>query len=200
MEARSEVWSGHYTQTDPIGIAGGLNTYGYAGGDPVNFSDPFGLCPHCVGAVIGAVSELAIQGATGSWSGQAVVAAAVAGGISGGLSVGGGLLRVGLQAGASVVDGWARAGFRGDSYGAGEVFADAVGGAAGELAGEAARGALAVGREAVPVVVRVGRRASGVTLGTAGELYEAVPAAAAGGTAGAIVGALTTGEEDEKNR
>ncbi len=34
-----------FTQTDPIGIAGGLNTYGYAGGDPINFSDPFGLCP-----------------------------------------------------------------------------------------------------------------------------------------------------------
>jgi hypothetical protein len=27
-------------------LAGGLNLYGYAGGDPVNFSDPFGLCPH----------------------------------------------------------------------------------------------------------------------------------------------------------
>jgi uncharacterized protein RhaS with RHS repeats len=32
-----------YTQQDPIGIAGGLNLYGYAGGDPINFSDPFGL-------------------------------------------------------------------------------------------------------------------------------------------------------------
>ena len=36
---------GLYTQQDPIGIAGGLNLYGYAGGDPINFSDPFGLCP-----------------------------------------------------------------------------------------------------------------------------------------------------------
>jgi len=33
-----------FTQEDPIGLAGGLNLYGFAGGDPVNFSDPFGLC------------------------------------------------------------------------------------------------------------------------------------------------------------
>ena len=35
--------SGLFTQEDPIGIAGGLNLYGYANGDPINFSDPFGL-------------------------------------------------------------------------------------------------------------------------------------------------------------
>lgn len=44
-----------FTQTDPIGIAGGLNTYGYANGDPMNFTDPFGLClddddPRCLSA------------------------------------------------------------------------------------------------------------------------------------------------------
>lgn len=32
-----------FTQEDPIGLAGGLNLYGFAGGDPVTFSDPFGL-------------------------------------------------------------------------------------------------------------------------------------------------------------
>ena len=37
--------SGQFTQQDPIGIAGGLNLYGFADGDPVNFSDPFGLDP-----------------------------------------------------------------------------------------------------------------------------------------------------------
>jgi RHS repeat-associated protein len=41
--------SGQFTQTDPIGLAGGLNLYGFAGGDPVNFSDPFGLCPEYAG-------------------------------------------------------------------------------------------------------------------------------------------------------
>jgi RHS repeat-associated protein len=37
--------SGQFTQADPIGIAGGMNAFGLAGGDPVNFGDPFGLCP-----------------------------------------------------------------------------------------------------------------------------------------------------------
>jgi RHS repeat-associated protein len=37
--------SGRFTQPDPIGLAGGLNVYGFANGDPVSYSDPFGLCP-----------------------------------------------------------------------------------------------------------------------------------------------------------
>jgi uncharacterized protein RhaS with RHS repeats len=36
--------SGQFTQPDPIGLAGGLNSYGFAAGDPVGFWDPFGLC------------------------------------------------------------------------------------------------------------------------------------------------------------
>jgi RHS repeat-associated protein len=40
--------TGRFTQEDPIGLAGGMNLYGFAGGDPVNFSDPFGLCPSCL--------------------------------------------------------------------------------------------------------------------------------------------------------
>ncbi len=34
---------GRYLETDPIGQAGGLNLYAYAGADPVNALDPFGL-------------------------------------------------------------------------------------------------------------------------------------------------------------
>lgn len=36
--------TGRFTQEGPIGLAGGLNLHGLAGGDPVNFSDPFGFC------------------------------------------------------------------------------------------------------------------------------------------------------------
>jgi hypothetical protein len=36
--------SDQFTQKDPIGIAGGMNLYGFADGDPINFSDPLGLC------------------------------------------------------------------------------------------------------------------------------------------------------------
>jgi RHS repeat-associated protein len=35
--------TGQFTQPDPIGLAGGLNSYGFAGGDPVSYSDPYGL-------------------------------------------------------------------------------------------------------------------------------------------------------------
>ena len=34
---------GRFMSTDPIGQSGGLNLYGYVGGDPVNFVDPWGL-------------------------------------------------------------------------------------------------------------------------------------------------------------
>jgi RHS repeat-associated protein len=37
--------SGRFTQEDPSGLAGGLNQYGFAAGDPLNLGDPFGLCP-----------------------------------------------------------------------------------------------------------------------------------------------------------
>jgi RHS repeat-associated protein len=37
--------TGQFTQPDPIGLAGGLNSYGFAAGDPVSYDDPYGLCP-----------------------------------------------------------------------------------------------------------------------------------------------------------
>src|SRR5690606_29495388 len=60
--------TGRFTQSDPIGIAGGINLYGFAGGDPVNFADPFGLCatpeslPVCIAAANTVGTSLVVSG------------------------------------------------------------------------------------------------------------------------------------------
>lgn len=45
--------TGRFTSEDPIGLAGGINVYGFVNQDPVNGLDPDGRCPVC--AVVGAV-------------------------------------------------------------------------------------------------------------------------------------------------
>jgi len=37
--------TGRFTQPDPVGLSGGTNLYAYAGGDPVNYTDPLGTTP-----------------------------------------------------------------------------------------------------------------------------------------------------------
>ena len=106
---------GRFTQEDPIGLAGGLNLYGYANGDPVNFSDPFGLCPpqdndwttcvgfwETIGAATGALIGGTIGGAGGATGGAALCAATVVGTIPCGAAGGaaGGLL--GTAKGAAI--------------------------------------------------------------------------------------------------
>jgi RHS repeat-associated protein len=82
--------SGRFTQPDPIGIAGGLNLYGYANGDPVNYSDPFGLCPAipqlctaALGAAAGAGGQVLFNYLNGRPISQDVGQAALSGGIMG---------------------------------------------------------------------------------------------------------------------
>src|SRR5687768_3076629 len=92
---------GLLTQPDPIGIAGGLNLYGYGNGDPVNFRDPFGLCPWC--AVAGAGSEWPLRPAqwrSGDFNGMAVMAAGASGAVAG-LIPGGGAALTRIAGGAA---------------------------------------------------------------------------------------------------
>jgi hypothetical protein len=83
-----------------------MNLYGFAGGDPVNFSDPFGLCPiekdgiPCVGqmALAGTVTGAMAGAVVGATGGSLVVPGV--GTIAGG---GGGAL---LGAGAGLISGF----------------------------------------------------------------------------------------------
>jgi RHS repeat-associated protein len=83
--------TGRWTQEDPIGFAGGINLYAYAGNDPVAYTDPFGLCPWCRLALAGARGGAVVGSAVGSlFPGAGNVVGGLVGGALGG--VGGVLL------------------------------------------------------------------------------------------------------------
>ena len=64
---------GRYVESDPIGMAGGTNTYAYVGGNPANFVDPHGLwrLPDYINANINIAIPTPWTGTVIGWSGTA---------------------------------------------------------------------------------------------------------------------------------
>ena len=87
---------GRYITSDPLGLAAGMNTYIYVNGNPINYTDPQGLCPWCAAGAamgvwfnivhqVGGFNQLLNFDAWAKVNATDVFLSGLAGGLSGGL-------------------------------------------------------------------------------------------------------------------